>query len=378
MAPRSRNACTPPSPSPLPATSQRKPRKLSSLSSFSSLASIGQVFSHRRSATNHPQLSASTSTSAIPRVRRKTFGSSANLASSGSEKDLDHRLLESQDGQQHRGLAQSQTRRPAPDSNGESQKRKPHNKDFATTTGSTNVPKARGTKKRWSMLSSSASTSSIAEGAELERSAETCTEEPELPQRRLLGPLGPPTLAKSRTTGVLGAPERRAGSRVFSAGSRAGNVGSKVPLPELTTNIKTHQPLSYWCGRFAALNDRFRSSDLSLAIKDLPVCDESSDEDDGSDNGALNEARVSQRTNGKEAVKHQTKKLNHDEIRVRRVFIHLYSLCSTEEARISLKAFQQQYLQREGKGPTSKEARLGGRSNLFGRMMGRKISNQTR
>ncbi len=50
------------------------------------------------------------------------------------------------------------------------------------------------------------------------------------------------------------------------------------------------------------------------------------------------------------AVSH---KVQDEDRRIRRVFIHLSSLCLTEEAKASLKEFQMAYEAKEGKGSTT-------------------------
>ncbi|KAI9700824.1 MAG: hypothetical protein M1836_002193 [Candelina mexicana] len=85
------------------------------------------------------------------------------------------------------------------------------------------------------------------------------------------------------------------------------------PLAALRVRqIREAMPSAYWCGRFTTLNDRFRNEEFNLELEH---------HDSETERYALST----------------------DELRVRRVFIHLSSLCQTEEARASLVEFQEKY-----------------------------------
>ncbi|KAK0843284.1 hypothetical protein LTR03_008789 [Friedmanniomyces endolithicus] len=89
--------------------------------------------------------------------------------------------------------------------------------------------------------------------------------------------------------------------------------------PQLTlSQITTAEPVPYWCGRFSALNDRYRNDELALHLG---------------------------------ASKAQSDKMHSAEAntrRMRRALERLHSLCATPEARESLVVFQLQFAAMQG------------------------------
>ncbi|KAI9846543.1 MAG: hypothetical protein M1830_007442 [Pleopsidium flavum] len=208
----------------------------------------------------------------------------------------------------------------------------------------------------------------------------------QITQRQLMQPLGPP-VPRSKTMGALltGSPASVVGSGSTSkrnSGVRSGSGGGgslgenedeeasplaargktidqvwegDKPLPEFQTNVrqvKEAQPYSYWCGRFSALNDRFRMEDISDSSTTL--CTDSSSH--------TNHHPMSP-------------KVDDEERRIRRVFIHLNSLCLTEEAKASLREFQIAFEKKEAKGlmaGVAGDASLREKTSFFDKLMGKR------
>ncbi|KAK1823760.1 hypothetical protein LTR12_001715 [Friedmanniomyces endolithicus] len=94
---------------------------------------------------------------------------------------------------------------------------------------------------------------------------------------------------------------------------------ARAPSPSRSAQqITTAEPVSYWCGRFSALNDRYRNDELALHLG---------------------------------ASKAQSDKMHSVEAntrRMRRALEGLQSLCATPEARESLVVFQLQFAAMQG------------------------------
>ncbi|KAI9683084.1 MAG: hypothetical protein M1829_005875 [Trizodia sp. TS-e1964] len=130
--------------------------------------------------------------------------------------------------------------------------------------------------------------------------------------RQLMAPLGPGPLPRSQTTTTIDNL-----SHGFRASQRRRSAIPQTPVLELKTNlkqVKEAQEPAYWAGRFTALNDRFRGDEFQTSV--------------------IFEAPGKATNTGKS---------NLEEKRIRRVFAHLDSLCLTDEARLSLRDFQEQY-----------------------------------
>ncbi|KAI9846791.1 MAG: hypothetical protein M1837_003640 [Sclerophora amabilis] len=375
-----------PSPSVSPTINSRpKPRKLSSLTSFAALSSFSQAFSSRRGTTTSTQVTNPSSIPAVSRVRRKTLASSTSFPLYGAKQSPTYLPTHSgcggqgQQQHQHERKEEVQISPFSLDQKDPKQQRQLQQ----ALNGAIEARNGGGKhmRKRWSMMS----TSTISTVLEREEGVDEEKEEttPRVSQTRLLGPLEAPALVKSRTTGLLRAGESSGlgRSRIFSSGSITGNFGSKLPIPDFITNvrqIKGRQTFSYWCGRFSALNDRFRSEELDIEILSPQIFEDcSEDNEDNNDNDKITAAEDEKAKQARERMS-RSRNMGRDERRIRRVFLHLYSLCSTEEARESLMAFQQAYVKHERDGAVAQAAgaSLGTRPGLLGRIMGKKTSGK--
>ncbi|KAA6412783.1 MAG: hypothetical protein FRX48_03775 [Lasallia pustulata] len=84
-----------------------------------------------------------------------------------------------------------------------------------------------------------------------------------------------------------------------------------IPVPQNPRHIFTAMPSGYWAGRLMALSDRFRTEEMH-------------------DSSSF----------------HRVGSMHNDERRTRRVFVHLNSLCQTDQAKASLAAFREAYMAR--------------------------------
>lgn len=176
---------------------------------------------------------------------------------------------------------------------------------------------------------------------------------------RLLGPIHPgggtPNqnttprgLTKSRTMSVLSTLTSSFSKSSLTLSTSRSNLHDSYtnpnrvtsnPLPTFTTNVRqisTAQPPSYWVGRYVALHDRFRSEILTPTYLDSSKlrtwCQEAPDVPDD-----FPEDQPYPTLHDQTEYERDAEKL------ARRVFVHLEALCLTNEARKSLKAFQQAY-----------------------------------
>ncbi len=207
---------------------------------------------------------------------------------------------------------------------------------------------------------------------------------------RLLGPIQPGpaptgTLSKSRTMSVLSSFATPFTHTLTSSRASFGNLSAHIisnssaflPLPTFTTNIlqiNTSMPSSYWLGRFQALHDHFRAENLSQDFLDSPIARQWMYNTDG--NPTAGDENDSAR--------------KYEERLSKRCFTHLEALCMNNEAKKSLKVFQQAFARKvdceallpvggsmadKESGLIAKAGRLfsGGRKSSFG-MIGRKRS----
>ncbi|KAI9888902.1 MAG: hypothetical protein M1814_006191 [Vezdaea aestivalis] len=147
--------------------------------------------------------------------------------------------------------------------------------------------------------------------------------------------------SKSEVTPKVSTGLGREMGKVLASASwkKVGNAGrtKPQPLPTFTTNIRQiheAQPYAYWAGRFSALRDRFADEELL----ESPISGSSEAKVPSADYLADLEKR-----------------------RIRRVFIHLTSLCTNDVALESLRDFQIK-LARETRNPDLMPAKVfGGR-----------------
>lgn len=136
-------------------------------------------------------------------------------------------------------------------------------------------------------------------------------------------------MTRSRTMSVLFSLTSSFSRSTHSLSSSRSSYGNLLQPPTLNIRqISTCMPPSYWLGRFQALHDRFRSDYLDPGFLDSPEkCKYwtaiPNDETD-------TEAEPTSSCKGDERLS-------------KRVFTQLEALCTTNEARKSLKAFQQAY-----------------------------------
>ncbi|KAJ4314939.1 hypothetical protein N0V84_008633 [Fusarium piperis] len=123
--------------------------------------------------------------------------------------------------------------------------------------------------------------------------------------------------------------------------------------------VSTSQPSEYWSGRFVSLNDRFSAEDFEkdmASLPLLPLLEPPQKQTIKPDRAAANyrPTHLSHSTTTSALTALTTSKpeesLEDDEdARCLRIFQHLECLCSTNEARRSLRDWQQTYARRMGK-----------------------------
>lgn len=158
--------------------------------------------------------------------------------------------------------------------------------------------------------------------------------------------------------------------------------------------VYTAQPSAYWTGRFVALRDRFRSDALSPKNMQSLLYEqpnraqalshqrqERRKKDDDKNHRfntrlppSVTSAAILQHSRGGRLDYTEVLALNDDEERCRRVFVHLEAFCATDEARRSLRHWQQDYARKTGRKELlpeggSMDTRFGGGS-YFTRIMG--------
>ncbi|KAK2601997.1 hypothetical protein QQS21_004423 [Conoideocrella luteorostrata] len=154
-------------------------------------------------------------------------------------------------------------------------------------------------------------------------------------------------------------------SSVATSSSSSG-IGSSPspPIPERdATRIYTAQSSEYWSGRFMALDDRFSAENLqkpSLSSSSSNVHDYWQDyrlaaarnrQSLTTSSNRLTYLAPSNTTSALTTITHNTKTRpdNEDEVKYRRIFSHLDSLCITSEAKQSLQLWQQAYARHLGR-----------------------------
>ncbi|KAI9715176.1 MAG: hypothetical protein M1812_006155 [Candelaria pacifica] len=163
-----------------------------------------------------------------------------------------------------------------------------------------------------------------------------------------------PILRTRPSAGVIDehkTPEMRAGpsiereqtprTRLRKTNSGEGDFNTTPVSATSVQQIKEAMPSAYWCGRFMTLNDRFRNEEFNV----------------------------------EERHDFETERyaLSTDELRVRRVFIHLDALCLTEEARASLMEFQEKYaLMNETPAAAPVGRSLKEKTSFFDKIMGKR------
>lgn len=143
------------------------------------------------------------------------------------------------------------------------------------------------------------------------------------------------SLASPFTRSTQNLTSSRASLSNLSAYNLNSNKPSSLPLPIFTTNIRqisTSMPTAYWLGRFQSLHDRFRAENLDPDFLNSPAHGQwynTPIDDDPAANDINNPGKS-------------------DELLAKKVFVHLEALCTTNEARKNLKAFQQAYARKMG------------------------------
>ncbi|CAN8098378.1 unnamed protein product [Discula destructiva] len=167
--------------------------------------------------------------------------------------------------------------------------------------------------------------------------------------------------------------------------------------------IYESQPSAYWSGRFMSLHDKFQSEALtpnnlqSLILahsqRNKDMDNQRSRQSQPLDVGysrcntrlppSATSAAILQQTSGNmaDAIAHaEAALLLDDDERCKRVFVHLEAFCATDEARISLRTWQQEYARKMGrKTLLPKGGMMQDRQNgsYFSRIMGgKKISKR--
>ena len=227
-------------------------------------------------------------------------------------------------------------------------------------------------------------------------------------------------LTKSRTFNVLSSitqsisraslTSSRTASRNFSAASRASSATSNAtkkhgaspqsmesqapsPPPANPRFVSKAQPLPYWTGRFIALHDRFHNELLSPsnlrtlmdAHAEGAMRDKPSRPPRPGPHTRLPPSATSAAIMQHSPVKDRTmarqdaELLIDDDIRCRRIFIHLEAMCLTDEARQSLYLWQQTYTTETGREDLLPLAgRLEHRSSLMGKIFNSKTRGNKR
>lgn len=131
-----------------------------------------------------------------------------------------------------------------------------------------------------------------------------------------------------------------------------------IPLPLFTSNfhqIRSSNANSYWCGRFQALCDRFGDEYLLVNSEVMRQRDtEDSDSSSSSSTQTSLENHTSNPFRDKDVCSSSWRKVTLNKIqdqdkRSIRAFLHLQSLCTNNESRRSLWEFQLQFARIRGK-----------------------------
>ncbi|KAI1880884.1 hypothetical protein JX265_001124 [Neoarthrinium moseri] len=176
----------------------------------------------------------------------------------------------------------------------------------------------------------------------------------------------------SRSTSISSTAESEPRTSIASSSSvRLPGVNASNPL-----QISTAQPSAYWTGRFMALQDRFRNEMLlpenmttlitahaeRSIVPDCASKPSSSHVPASSSNPSLVRSKARKPKHSSSNVANNAKlrsrlaqesldaaRLEDEDNRARRVFLHLEAMCTTSEAKRSLHAWQQSYARRMGR-----------------------------
>ncbi|KAG5913302.1 hypothetical protein E4U42_001297 [Claviceps africana] len=145
-----------------------------------------------------------------------------------------------------------------------------------------------------------------------------------------------------------------------TSGDATPTSAASIP-PRHVRQIDAAQSSEYWSGRFMALQDRFLSEDLdddSLPMHSSPLDDpcrgpqpaELHHQSLTSSRNRLTYLAPSNTTSALTTITYNPRRRpdDEDDVRRARIFSHLDSLCSTDEARKSLRLWQQSYARRVG------------------------------
>jgi hypothetical protein len=178
-----------------------------------------------------------------------------------------------------------------------------------------------------------------------------------------MGVLSSLTSSFSRSNHNFGASRQTSGSSSQLAGSAIfSSMDTTNLLPLFTTNLRqvhTAHPISYWCGRFHALGDRFHSEVLDTCLLDPKILQQyltgrtsspTSPPPSKSKGRGKGKSKASEEDNTKKLLYSSTAdNIEDQDRRSSRVFLHLQALCATNEAKKSLWEFQLLFARIEGK-----------------------------
>ncbi|KAK5995294.1 hypothetical protein PT974_03695 [Cladobotryum mycophilum] len=165
--------------------------------------------------------------------------------------------------------------------------------------------------------------------------------------------------SSSTTTPLLSSTSSRLRLPRSSLASLARSSRSCTPEP-LPAQISSAQSSAYWSGRFVALNDRFSSENLTLNAASSSMSNDTQSLRQLQSTNETPYSNLYQRTahlphsSTTSALKTMPSApvvpaVTEDDIRCRRIFAHLNSLCTTPEAKRSLCSWQQAYARRHGR-----------------------------
>lgn len=166
-------------------------------------------------------------------------------------------------------------------------------------------------------------------------------------------------------------------TRLPNSKSSRWSLGSHKSQLELSLSrdpcfIYESQPSAYWTGRFMSLHDKFQSEALTPKnMQSLILAHSQRNKDMNNQHTrqshpldlrysryntrlppSATSAAILQQTSGNmaDAVAHaDAALLLNDDERCKRVFVHLEAFCATDEARISLRTWQQEYARKTGR-----------------------------
>lgn len=166
-------------------------------------------------------------------------------------------------------------------------------------------------------------------------------------------------------------------TRLPASKSSRWSLGSQKSQHELSPShdpcfIYESQPSAYWTGRFMSLHDKFQSEALTPKnMQSLVLAHSSRNKDKNGQRSrqshpleirysrcdarlppSATSAAILQQTSGNmaDAIAHSDAALLlDDDERCKRVFVHLEAFCTTDEARTSLRTWQQEYARKTGR-----------------------------